>query len=314
MNTETKNAIVAADDKAQYDDKAKRLLGNKIVLAHILVKTIGEFRGMDPKEAAKYIEGDPVISAVPVDPGLTNAVNEKDGQQVVGMNTENAEVNEGLVRFDIILYVRMKDGLSQLIVNIELQKDNPSEYEILNRAIFYVSRLVSSQKGRDFSNTKYNDIRRVFSIWICMNMKTNSMNYIHLTNDALLGDQEWKGKLDLLNILLIGLADQLPEHDDQYELHRLLGTLLSMELSVDKKLDIIKTEYDIPLEDGIRRDLDTMCNLSQGIFEKGEARREAVVVKKMYEKGYALEEIAEIVEKSVEEVKAIIEDKELILA
>ena len=79
--------------------------------------------------------------------------------------------------------------------------------------------------------------------------------------------------------------------DGQYELHRLLGNLLSMELPVDKKLAIMKKEFDIPLEDDIRRDLDTMCNLGQGIFEKG----------------YGLEEIAEIVEKSVEEVEAIIE-------
>ena len=38
------------------------------------------------------------------------------------MNTENAEINEGLVRFDIIFYVRMKDGISQVIVNVEAQK------------------------------------------------------------------------------------------------------------------------------------------------------------------------------------------------
>lgn len=30
------------------------------------------------------------------------------------------------------------------------QKDEPTEYHILNRAIFYVCRLVSSQKERDF--------------------------------------------------------------------------------------------------------------------------------------------------------------------
>ena len=34
---------------------------------------------------------------------------------------------------------------SQIIVNVEAQKDEPTEYKILNRAIFYVSRLVSSQ-------------------------------------------------------------------------------------------------------------------------------------------------------------------------
>ena len=52
-----KNAVSATDQDAQYDDKAKRLLGNKIILAHILVKTVDEFRGMNPKDVVAYIEG-----------------------------------------------------------------------------------------------------------------------------------------------------------------------------------------------------------------------------------------------------------------
>lgn len=53
------------------------------------------------------------------------------------------------------------------------------------------------------------------------------MSHIHLTNDNVLGAYEWKGKLDLLNIVMIGLAEELPGHDERYELHRLLGALLS---------------------------------------------------------------------------------------
>ena len=169
MNTEITNAVNAAGDKAQYDARVKRILAQKNILAHILVKTVDEFKGMKPEDVVTYIEGEPKVGIVPVEPGLTNA--EKTGatgQRIVGMNTENAEINEGLVRFDIIFYVRMKNGLSQIIVNVEAQKDEPTEYKILNRAIFYVSRLVSSQKERDFVNTNYNDIKQVFSIWICM--------------------------------------------------------------------------------------------------------------------------------------------------
>ena len=51
-----------------------------------------------------------------------------------------------------------------------------------------------------------------------------------------------------MNIIMIGLAKELPEHDETYELHRLLGALLSRELTIDEKLDIIGNEYDIPLD------------------------------------------------------------------
>lgn len=152
MNTETKNAILITDKDAQYDERAKRLLGQKSILAHILVKTVDEFMGMNPKDVISYIEGEPFINTVPVEPGLTNTVVEKDSQRVVGFNSENQEIHEGTIRFDIIFYVRMRDGLSQIIVNVEAQKDEPEKYEILNRAIFYVSRMISSQKEKDFSN------------------------------------------------------------------------------------------------------------------------------------------------------------------
>ena len=153
-----KNMIKATDINAQYDASAKRLLGNKSILAHILVKAVSEFRGMKWEEAIKFIEGEPYISLVPVEPGLTNVEIKSNGERLVGLNTEDCEINEGLVRFDIVFYVKMKDGLSQIIINVEAQKDEPKGYEILNRAIFYVSRLISSQKERDFENSHYDDI------------------------------------------------------------------------------------------------------------------------------------------------------------
>ena len=322
MNTELKSAVMATDKDAQYDNSAKRLIAHKIILARILVKTVEEFKGMDPIEVAALIEGLPYISVVPVEPGLTNAVHFQNGQRLVGFNTENQELNEGLVRFDIVFYVRMKDGLSQIIINVEAQKDEPGEYEILNRAVFYVSRLISSQKERDFENSSYDDIKCVYSIWICMNMEENTMSHIHLTKEDLIGSYEWKGNLDLLNIIMIGLAKELPEHDETYELHRLLGALLSRELTVDEKLDIIGKEYDIPLEENFRKDMSTMCNLSQGVKEEGiaigrregleEGRREghAELITKMYKNGLSIEQIASATDKTVEEVRAIIEGKE----
>ena len=318
MNTELKNAVLATDIDAQYDNSAKRLIAHKIILARILIKNVKEFKGMDPLEVAALIEGIPYISTVPVEPGLTNAIHFQNGKRIVGFNTENQEVNEGLVRFDIVFYVRMKDGLSQIIINVEAQKDEPGEYEILNRAIFYVSRLVSSQKERDFENSSYDDIKCVYSIWICMNMQENTMSHIHLTKEDLIGSYEWKGNLDLLNIVMIGLAKELPEHDETYELHRLLGALLSRKLTVDEKLDIIGNEYDIPIEENFRRDVSTMCNLSQGVKEEGIAigRREgyaegeAGLIMIMYKNGLSPEQIASATDKTIEEVKAIIAGQE----
>ena len=319
MNTEIANAVNAAGDKAQYDTRVKRLLAQKSILAHILVKTVDEFKGMKPEDVVKYIEGEPSISVVPVEPGLANMEKpDAAGQRIVGLNTENAEINEGLVRFDIIFYVRMKNGLSQIIVNIEAQKDEPTEYKILNRAIFYVSRLISSQKERDFVNTNYDDIKQVFSIWICMNMDYNSLSHIHLTKDEMLKPCNWKGNLDLLNIVLIGITNEIPEHDEKYEMHRLIGALLSSELKEQEKLDIIEHEYNIPISQEFREDVRIMCNLSTGIEERATERATEKTSEKfilnMYKKGYTLDQIADVAETGVDEVEAIIKKKEPAMA
>lgn len=315
MNTEIANAVNAAGDKAQYDTHVKRLLAQKSILAHILVKTVDEFKGMKPEDVVKYIEGEPSISVVPVEPGLANMEKtDATGQRIVGLNTENAEINEGLVRFDIIFYVRMKNGLSQIIVNIEAQKDEPTEYKILNRAIFYVSRLISSQKERDFVNTNYDDIKQVFSIWICMNMDDNSLSHIHLTKDELLKPCNWKGNLDLLNIVLIGITNEIPEHDEKYEMHRLIGALLSSELKEQEKLDIIEHEYNIPTSQEFREDVRIMCNLSTGIEERATEKTSEKFILNMYKKGYTLDQIADVAETGVDEVEAIIKKKEPAMA
>lgn len=53
-----------------------------------------------------------------------------------------------------------------------------------------------------------------------------------------------------------------------------------------------------------------MCNLSQGIREDANAE----FIMNMYKKGYTLEQIADVEEKSIEEIRTIIENREPILA
>ena len=57
-----------------------------------------------------------------------------------------------------------------------------------------------------------------------------------------------------------------------------------------------------------------MCNLSQGIEEKGiaigRAEGEAGLIIKMYKNGFTAEQIASATDKDIEEVKAIIAGKE----
>ena len=195
--------------------------------------------------------------------------------------------------------------------------------------IFYVSRQVSSQKERDFVKSHYDDIKSVYSIWICMNMEENSLCHIHLTQEDIIGDKQWGGNLDLFHIIMIGIGKELPEHNEIYELHRLLGTLFSKELSRKDKIGILKEEYDITEDDNLGEDVSEMCNLSQGIKEDGIAiglekgredgiaigRKDGIaigetgLIQNMHKNGFTAEQIAAATDKDLEDVKAILRNK-----
>ena len=128
--------------------------------------------------------------------------------------------------------------------------------------------------------------------------------------------------MDLLNIVMIGLAEKLPEHEEKYELHRLLGALLSQNLTAKEKLDIIGNEYAIPIEKDFREDVSVMCNLSQKIKETGieigkeagiEIGKEAGIeigkremILSMYRKGYTTAQIADVAGMKEEQIRDII--------
>ena len=148
------------------------------------------------------------------------------------------------------------------------------------------------------------------------------MNYIHFTQESVVGTYQWKGDIDLANIVLIGLAENLPEKEERYELHRLLGALLSAKLNVDEK-------FDIPLESDIRKDVNDMCNLSQGIKEQayvegtengiaigkqegitiGKQEGIAETIIKMYRKGYEPAQISDLLDMELDEIQEIIENE-----
>ena len=115
-------------------------------------------------------------------------------------------------------------------------------------------------------------------------------------------------------LVRIGITNEIPEHDEKYEMHRLIGALLSSELKEQEKLDIIEHEYNIPISQEFREDVRIMCNLSTGIEERATEKTSEKFILNMYKKGYTLDQIADVAETGVDEVEAIIKKKEPAMA
>jgi len=291
----------------QYDDYAKFILSQKEILSRILKFTIKEFEDMEAEDIMELIEGEPLVSKVSTEPGETNQTFHG---KITGNNTESTELEEGTIIFDIIFYVRMKDGVSRIIINLEAQGIEKPPYPLVNRTIFYIARLISSQKNRNFDHSNYGDMLRTYSIWICFNLEENCMNYLHLTNTSLFGTHEWLGDLELMNIFLVGLDKNLSEEalkTTDSNLHYMLGTIFSNDLSPRDKVRLLSEREDMPAGTHIRKELDTMCNLSYGIeeqgIEKGIEKGRMDLIKNMLSKHMPVEDIMKYSGATEEEIR-----------
>lgn len=185
---------------------------------------------------------------------------------------EDVTMNENTVTYDICFHaVSPKDnGMIRMIINIESQKDFYPGYSLIKRGIYYCSRMISSQYGTEFSESHYEKLKKVYSIWVCTNppkYRKNTITAYSMNEQNVVGEvAEEKENYDLLTVLTICLGGS---DDKNYEgLLKMLGVLLSDELLPNEKKKILKSEFDIAMTKIMESEAIEMCNLSQGIVDK----------------------------------------------
>ena len=263
--------ISTAGEKAAYDNACKRLLANKIILAWIMKSCLEEYRDCEiPEIASKYIEGEAQISEAAVHPD-----EEAESLQIRGLNTEDSTINEGTVTYDI-RFRAIVPGTGErisLIINVEAQNDFYPGYPIVKRNLYYCCRLVSSQYGTEFANSHYEKIKKVYSIFICMNppnYRKNTINQYSIQEENLIGEfGENVEYYDLLTGIIICLGDV---DDKMTGILKLLEVLLSSERGTKEKKKILQEEFGIRMTQELEREVSEMCNLSDGVEQKGIAK------------------------------------------
>ena len=263
--------ISTAGEKAAYDNACKRLLANKIILAWIMKSCLEEYRDCEISEiASKYIEGEAQISEAAVHPD-----EETESLQIRGLNTEDSTINEGTVTYDI-RFRAIVPGTGErisLIINVEAQNDFYPGYPIVKRNLYYCCRLVSSQYGTEFANSHYEKIKKVYSIFICMNppnYRKNTINQYSIQEENLIGEfGENVEYYDLLTGIIICLGDV---DDKMTGILKLLEVLLSSERGTKEKQKILQEEFGIRMTQELEREVSEMCNLSDGVEQKGIAK------------------------------------------
>src|SRR5699024_1447741 len=153
------------------------------------------------------------------------------------------------VRFYIIIAQKNK---LKLLFDMEAQKNYYPGYKIVTRGIVYCARMISSQINQEFDLKHYDDLKKVYSIWICFNPPDyigNAISRYHIQKEDLLtGIPDEKVAYDKLEVVMICLRDDMDQKDD--ELIGLLNTIFSSEKTKEEIKEELSDQYGIPMEDG----------------------------------------------------------------
>ena len=219
----------------------KKLFAHKEILAPIMKAYLSEFQDCSLLEIINPIEGNPEVDTIPVGFDETNQAG-----RIRGDSTEDSSLTEGSIRYDVRFYaISPKGERAKVIINLEAQSRMGIPGYIIKRGFYYCSRLLSAQKGVEFYNDHHEDIRKVYSIWICPAPHKgweNTVNKYEIKESCLVGNQEERPEhYDLMTMILIWLGgEDYPRYDGVLEL---LDVLLSVEKQATEKLDIVEKSF-----------------------------------------------------------------------
>lgn len=267
QQTHLGNTIDAVDpNKALYDKNIKELLADIQILAWIIKYTVDEVRQLEIQEIIKCIDAETIeVGTKPLDPGLTNA------KRIENTQTENSIPNEGYVTFDIRLTLTYREKTVKIIINVEAQKSTNAKklgYHLENRIIFYLARLVSSQKEVEFFHSDYDNLKKVYSIWICMDGITDFIEKVSLVPKIVFGKPNMQMNFDKMSGIIIQLRAQKNLSESKNHLIAMLEDLLCKEEQEEKKKRLAQ-KYEMKMTVELERRLTDMCNLSDLVEERG---------------------------------------------
>lgn len=294
--TQLAHGIDITETKSMYDTRAKYLVSNKQVLSRIMKFSVSEYKECSIEEIINSIEGTPEVEFHSVLP---------QNEKIEGMDTVSKIPGEGEFSFDIRFnaLTSQKEKI-KIIINIELQKDYYPGYHFCSRGIFYCSRMISEQVYTEFIPDNYDDIKKVYSIWLCMEPPkkyANTITEYSMEEKNILGEFTGVENYDLLSVLIIRLCTD-ENVDCENQLINMLNVLLSTKLRAEQKKEILEKEYQMKMETEMEGEAKNMCNLSDLIEERAIAKETVQSVTNLMENlQLPLEKACEALGKTVEE-------------
>ena len=162
----------------------------------------------------------------------------------------------------------------------------------------YTARMISAQKQTEFFHSDFDNLKKVRSIWICMDSEEteDSIEEIGFDRKTVFGNKRNSYHTDLMKGIIVNIRSGADSSSGkavkkfQNVLIAMLEELVSRKDASEKKR-ILADEYGMTMTAELERRIQIMCNWSESIIERERIRERIDAIKRMIKANASKEQI-----------------------
>lgn len=146
MDTVIKDTL--SQHKIMLDQNCKLMISHEEMLSRIIKEFVEEAKHLSIEEIIKIVQ---------------------DEHRFQRLNNENSIPGYGTVRFDFFGCIdlpQLDHTIKRIYLNVEIQNDAYPKYSLITRGDAYLSRIQTTQWGKEYNDQNYDGMKKVYLIWI----------------------------------------------------------------------------------------------------------------------------------------------------
>ena len=240
------------------DAEAKKLFTHRQVIAGILKYSVPEYGDM-PLDviARKCLQG---------------------GDECVpSLGTELILPFNDTLRLDLLFDVKYPNSSARWLLDIEIQNDCRRLDRLLSRGIVYLSGLICSEYGKFFNYPKYEQLKRVHGVWLCLASSAGRAGTVHNVRMAASASPEG-GRLppeettDRMRLTLVHNCGDMRR--GAKDVHGFLWALTAQGLEMSERERILTEVYGMTMTETVKQAIDDSERLWQNFYGRKRWKRD----------------------------------------
>lgn len=221
--------VMTNGSKISFDKHFKNMVHSPNLLAFTIKQMIPEFRDKDLESIKEHLDINP------------------DSHRVISEDTEIPLFNGEKIILDSLFRIRTDDNREiALEINLEGQFKRNTGYPIGARAMHYACTLLSTEKGRVFSDSHFDRMVKVYSIWFMIKPYLSEQNTIRRFGmRELLSDGKTipAPEYDYLEIIMVYMGEHSQLADE--DLINVFNLVFREDLDPQERLKRLQEDYNI---------------------------------------------------------------------